>query len=330
MDLMLPLPVRVSKITPAPLSNTASARSIFSGALRSLARSGDHFAWDITISQASDKESFPMRAALRNIRAGLRGQANRIWFADPSYKLRGSFPAGELLVNGSFDRGTVGWSASNAALSVADGYARVQNTAAFGCIYQSAAIVNGAAYVVRALVYPGSQPLGVVDAGSTAGSSSYFSSGSISGSLLYAQVFTAGGTSFFTSLFCDTANTGDFIHFLFASASRCALVNGGSQTGANLNITNMPVSTNGLLLPGDRVQIGTQLNTVVAPLNSDSSGNGYLQCAVPWRVSPPAAAGVIIDKPMTRCVLTNISDGWDESPGGFADFELQIEESLDA
>lgn len=334
MDLLLPLPIRVSKITPAPLSNTAGSPSVFSGALRTLQRGGDRFSWNITVSQASDKEAFPMRAALRNIRTALRGQANRIWFADPSYKLRGSFPTGELLVNGNFDRGAAGWSTSNAALSVADGYARVQNTTTGGGVILNAnavPIVSGPSYVLRALLYPGNIQSWAVIGGPTAVSTSYVASGALTAPGLFIAAFQASGTTFFIGLQCVSALVADFVHFLYASLSRCALVNGGSQTGPNLNITSLyPTSTNGLLLPGDRVQIGTQLNTVVAPLNSDGFANGYLQCALPWRSSPANLAPIIIDKPMARCVLANISDGWDESPGGFADFNLQIQESLDA
>lgn len=326
----MPLPVRVSKITPSILSNTALSRSIFSGATRTLGRSGDRYGFDVTVSQASDKESFPMRAALRNIRAGMRGQANRLWLPDPSYKLRGSFPTGELLVNGTFAQGSTGWTTSSATLSVADGYARVQNSAAAnGAIITAAAIpiVSGVAYVVRALAYPGIVSSWFLNAGATSGSTSYFTSSAAQG--LFIGQLTASGTTLWITLACGTAVVGDFVHYLYASVSRCALVNGGSQTGPSLNIQALPISTSGLLLPGDRVQIGTQLNTVVAPLNSNGSGLGLMQCALPWRVSPANGAAVIVDKPMARCVLTSNTGSWDETPGGFADFEFVLEESLD-
>lgn len=333
MDLLFPVPVRVSTITPAPLSNTASGRSIFSGALRTLGRAGDRFGFDITVSAANDREVFPMRAALRNIRSGLRGQANRLWFADPSYKLSGSFPTGELVVNGTFVQGAAGWSTSAASLAVAGGYARVQNSGAAPGLAGNAAaisIVNGASYVARAFSYPGNQPDWNFIGGTAAFGSTYFTAGLQTTTGLLAMPFTAGGTTLFIAVSCSTSVAADFIHFLWLSVSRCALVNGASQTGTVLRIQALPASVNGLLLPGDRVQIGTQLNTVAAPLNSDGSGLGYLQCHLPWRVSPANGAAVIIDKPMARCALTNITDGWDESPGGFADFEFQIEESLDA
>jgi hypothetical protein len=331
-DLLLPLPVRVSKASVASTSNTATSPSIFSGAQRSLARSGDYWAWDVSVSAASDRESFPMRAALRRLRLALRGQANRLWFADPSYQLRGSFPTGELVPNGLFAYGSGTWSTSGAALSVADGYARIQNSgAAAGYAVSAAAIpiVSGASYAVRALTYPGKVAAWAVNCGATSGASGQLASGAITAQGLYYATFTAAGASTFLSLLCNTSTSADFVHYLFASISRCALVNGASQTGANLNIQGLPTSSAGLLLPGDRVQIGTQLNTVDAPLNSDGSGLGYLQCTHPWRVSPANGAPIIISNPMARCMLTSNSGGWDESPGKTADFEFQIQESLD-
>jgi hypothetical protein len=358
MDLLFPIPARVSKVTPSIISNTAAARSIFSGASRTLGRSGDRFGFDITVTSANDRQAYPLRAALRNLRAGLRGQANRLWFADPSYSPRGSFPTGELLPNGSFTAAAAGWVTTNAALTVADGFARVQNSIATpGYVTNFSPILTsaGAAYVVRALLYPGNQAAWEVNGGTTLGAGDVFASGVVSAQGLFIWGFNGSGGSsptidsgtitidssitldadsgssdFFLSLLCGTSAAADFVHYLYASVSRCAVVNGGSQTGPNLNISALPASTAGLLLPGDRVQIGTQINTVAAPLNSDGSGDGYLQCTLPWRVSPASGGPIIIFSPMARCILTDNSGSWDESPGQLADFEFVLEESLDA
>lgn len=331
-DLILPLPVRISKVTPAANSNTAASPSIFSGAARTLARSGDAWGWDITVSAAMDRENFPMRAALRRLTWALRGQANRLWFADPSYSLRGSFPTGELVPNGRFEYGSNNWSTSGSSLAVADGFARVQNSGAVaGYAVSSSAIatVSGASYVVRAVTFPGNQAAWAVNVGATSGASAILASGALTSQGLFWGAFTASGASAFLSLLCNTTTAADFVHYMYASVSRCALVNGASQTGANLNIQGLPASSAGLLLPGDRIQIGTQLNSVEAPLNSNGSGLGYLQCAAPWRVSPANGAPVIIHTPMARCLRTSNIGSWDESPGKMADFEFQIQESND-
>lgn len=331
MDLLFPLLSRTAKVTPSFISNTAVGRSIFSNVARTLQRSGSHFGFDIMVAKVNNRDV--LKAALRNLRVGMDGQANRLWFADPSYRQRGSFPTGELVVNGAFAAGAAGWTTSNATLSVADGYARVQNTTtSAGVIDNTSAIalVSGVAYVVRVLTYPGSVAGWAVSGGTTSFSSSYFGSGGLSAQGLFIQALTASAANFFLSLSVNSTVSGDFAHFLWASLSRCALVNGGSQTGSKLNIQGLPASTAGLLLPGDRVQIGTQLNAVAAPLNSDGSGFGVLQCQLPWRASPANGAAVIISNPMARCILSDNTGSWDESPGGIADFEFQMEESLDS
>lgn len=332
MDLLFPLPARISTCTTSIISNTALSRSIFSGASRSLARAGDRFGFDIKIAAASDTAAVPLRAMLRNLSAGVRGQANRLWLADPSYSPRGSFPTGELLGNGNFAQGTAGWTPNVLAFSVADGYARLQNsTASVGFIFNQNAVslVSGAAYVARALVYPGNQATWIINGGTTGGSTTYFALDPITVQGLYAQSFVASAANFFLTLATGTNAIGDFVHYLYASLSQCAIVNGASQTGPNLNIEGLPNGLGALLLPGDRVQIGTQLNTIVAPVYSNGSGLGYMQCALPWRASPANGAAVIIFNPMARCILTSNTSSWDESPGKMADFEFTLEESLD-
>lgn len=103
---------------------------------------------------------------------------------------------------------------------------------------------------------------------------------------------------------------------------------GTSQTGASLYLRGLPVSTNGLLLEGDYVQIGSQLVPVAASLNSDGLGLGYLQLAWPLRTAPADSDPVIANTPMGRFVLTGNAGGWDERPGIVADFDFELEEDL--
>ena len=103
-----------------------------------------------------------------------------------------------------------------------------------------------------------------------------------------------------------------------------------SQVGNALHLKGLPASTADLLLPGDRVQIGTQLNIVTAPLDSDASGLGYLEFAFRLRASPADNAPVIIHQPFGRFIQTGNETGWDQQPGGVSNYEMQIEEALDA
>jgi hypothetical protein len=109
-----------------------------------------------------------------------------------------------------------------------------------------------------------------------------------------------------------------------------ATIANATQSGSGLNLRGLAVFNAGQLLPGDRVQIGTQLNTVTASLNASAVGTGHLQCAIPWRTPPADGDAVIINNPMARCVLTENVGGWSNSPGGFGDFDFEFEEALDS
>lgn len=103
---------------------------------------------------------------------------------------------------------------------------------------------------------------------------------------------------------------------------------GTTQTGSTINVKGLPASTNGLLLEGDLVQIGSQLLPVAASLDSDAAGLGALQLAYPPRIAPADNAPVIVNTPMGRFVAVNNSNGWSSRPGVFSDYELEIEEAL--
>jgi hypothetical protein len=105
---------------------------------------------------------------------------------------------------------------------------------------------------------------------------------------------------------------------------------GETQNGTTLHLKGLPPSMSNLLLPGARVQLGTQLNIVTAPLHSDAAGFGFLECGMRWRVSPSDNAPVIIHQPFGRFIQTGPETGWDQQPGGFSNYDLQIEEALDA
>lgn len=528
-DLLFPPHACISAQRVDVVSNTASARSIFTGATRTVDRGGDRFRWSITRSNASDRDGYAERAILKAFLAQARGQANRVWFSDPAYVQRGSFPATELLTNNTFANGTTDWTTDGrASLSVVDRVLRSTLTMAptVGTplfFRNSVSVTQYAQYVLRIAVSnadfsPGSWHAAFRDSGSVliASASPTSSLGITSVSTvsyestlrvdLRIQGFTglmAGryaespyislsrcalidngtnlllqsdefdtswtttrasiddqaavapdGTSTADSIIEDsTANNTHFVSqavtissaaldYAFtvalkagtrtwarvamqeASGSMVASVyvnlstgalgstateagwantrafitamgngwyavsvvsrktsaatsitaridlatannnnsysgdgssniyawratlaqssfptrlvqtttaasSGTSQTGKDFYIKGCPASTNGLLLPGDRVQIGTQLCEVVAPLNSDAAGLGYLQLAWPLRTPPANNQPVIINNPMARCVLTSNEGGWSDTPGGFSEFDFQIEESLD-
>lgn len=81
---------------------------------------------------------------------------------------------------------------------------------------------------------------------------------------------------------------------------------GTSQTGTALYVKGLPASTNGLLLPGDWIEIGGELKEVTAPLNSDAAGLGYLQFEPALVRSPANDDPVIVTDPMGKFLVSNI------------------------
>jgi hypothetical protein len=343
-DYLFPPASRMTTTRWDHVANTAASRSIFTGAVQTLGRGGDRWQVGVTVSNSHDtKLTYAERSALKSLRAILRGQTNRCHMADTGYQKRGSFPALEILANNTFASGTTGWSTSALFnLSAAERNltairVSVPSPQVAGTIITNTSAATGIAsvpYVARAFVVngKGNHTNYGLAIGSSSGGTQYVNTTGLTAGMLTTSV-VPGGTSLFIRVsdqqVTGTAND-DTLHVLYLSLSRCALVKGASQVGAGLVIDGMPTSTSGLLLPGDRVQIGNQLNVVWAPLNSNSSGEGYLHCATPWRASPADNAPVIIHNPMGRFVLTENAGGWDDRPGRWSDFSFNFEEALDA
>lgn len=115
------------------------------------------------------------------------------------------------------------------------------------------------------------------------------------------------------------------------SQTTSAATSGSNQTGSALYVKGLPVSTDGLLLENDQVEIitsqGSELKIVTAALNSDSSGIGYLQFEPPLRGVPAESAPVIIYKPMGRFMFAGDLIGWDNEPGIVTRASAEFEEA---
>lgn len=340
MDLMFPTGARFSHTGWEPLSNTASARSIFSRAVTTMARAGQSWRPTISTNNSTDRlNGYAERSILKAVRAALDGQANRIWIADPGYRRRGSFPTGELLANNTFANGTTSWVSSNAnlVLSAADRILRAYRAGVASDYSIQAAVattINGATYIARLMTHAGRGALDYrLQLGTSAGGTQLAADGGdVTAAGMRTLVAAATGTSTHFSVLDGTGSrsVGDYMDISYASLSRCILVNGGSQTGNSLNVDQLPVSTDGLLLRGDRVQIGNTLCMVVATLNSNSSGEGHLQLHRAPRAVPADNAPVIVHNPMGRFVLAENEGGWDDRPGQISDFSMTFEEALDS
>lgn len=340
-DYLFPPWVRSSQPVWTHVSNSAASKSIFTGATRSLARTGDRMRVELRVGSASDGKyaGNPERSAMRALLAKMQGQANRVYYFDPSYMARGSFPDGELVPNNSFGVGAAGWSAfASATIASLDRIIRAKRSATgarsgFASTSAFAGVVNGAAYVARAFVSAilntGGSQLLRIEADTVATTSGT----PIAGVGYRVLLVPSNGTTGVVRVYDNSTagvTVGDFFDVNWISFTRCAQINGAAQAGATIKLKSLPASTNGLLLTGDMVQIGNELHTLAAQLDGDGSGNGYLLLERPIRNTPADGDPVIITNPMGRFVLSSQENGWTDNPGIFTDFDVTLEESLDA
>lgn len=294
--------------------------SPFTGTARTYSRPGGEL---LTLRMDLPTLTADKAAALRGMLAKLRGGVHRVWCKDHGYVRRGVFPAVEMVSNGTFISGTTGWTTSNSTVTAADRRLRITLTATNGYAFQSVSCTSGVSYVCRAhtMNMTGSAGTGIyVDFGTPA--SLY----AVGGGLATVST-TASTTSGPVVIATNAASSGDAFESDYVSAARCALIKGASQTSARLLIDALPTSTEGLLLEGDQVQIGEELLTVAAPLNSNGSGEGYLTLHRPPRTTPADNAPVIIHEPMGVFMLAESENGWENVPGQFTNASVTLLEA---
>lgn len=231
-DMIFPPWLRISGGRYDFLSNTAASSSIFTGATRSVGRTGDRVKVAINTQNASDRETDPNRPLLKAIRAGLRGQANRIWYTDSAYRPRGSFPAAELLSNNTFGSGTTGWSSGTKySFSVDARLGRMQridgNSSDTSALLQSVSVTQYLPYVVRAMTLPGQGTFTQIGARVAAVDAALSTPGMTS---VVHVPLTTGAQNYGISDF-QTSGLMAGSHFLvpYLSLSRCALVDNGAN-----------------------------------------------------------------------------------------------------
>jgi hypothetical protein len=113
--------------------------------------------------------------------------------------------------------------------------------------------------------------------------------------------------------------------FLPAATTTTASTGTGQVNASTINIAGLPASTNGLLLPGDWVDINQELKQVVAPLNSTGDGLGVLRVRPKLYTSPAHEDPVAIGDPMGRFMISD-SISYDEMFGVYASLDLTLDE----
>lgn len=332
-DYTLPPDLVASEIEWRLFDSTAVFSSPLSGAVRTVSRPGNRWGARMVFRAVSGQD----RRRLMSLLSALRGRTNRIWFTDPAYTLAGSFACPELLTNNAAVSNTTGWTSSNAELVLsADSHLGLRlartGVVADRYVYQSAVTTaTSAPYAMRGIVLSGrGNARYSFRAGTTQGGSTLLNGTTRTAEAYYAETFTASGTSTHISYYdlISGRSAGDFQFLSWASVSRCALVNGASQTGGKLIIDGLPTSTNGLALAGDWFEINGELKRLTADLNSDGSGNGYLIFEPTLRASPADNTPIVFRSPMGKFLLAEESTGWSTRPGILSDIELNLIEDI--
>ena len=110
------------------------------------------------------------------------------------------------------------------------------------------------------------------------------------------------------------------------------------QSGGEIRVKGLPVSTSGLLLAGDRVDLNLadisgndkddlQFLICTADLNSDAMGIGILHIEPGLRAAPADNAPIVVLNPMIRAVPMVQNPQWTHRRPGFADFEIPFLEA---
>jgi hypothetical protein len=126
------------------------------------------------------------------------------------FSMGGGDPFGpELVVNGTFDSGTTGWTAANSAtLTVTGGVLRVVNGTIYGRAYQSVPTVAGQQYQVSIGIVGGDAGR-IARVGTTQGAATYANFVSTGGT----ATFTATSATTFITLMVDSESAGKYAEF---------------------------------------------------------------------------------------------------------------------
>lgn len=228
-DFIWPPSLRQSSVDWRIVSNSEALTSPYSGQYQTASRPGDRFACTVRVANASRTE----RRRLLALAAKMRGRGNRILLPDLAHQRAGNFPTGELLSNTEF-ASTSGWTpGADASLSATDGALRVKRTA-YATV--GAANVSMPGFTAIAHVpYVGRAVVGAIKGGANAivGPVGTLDTSRIDGnvntgySLAHALWPGTSGAFNVENGGAVDSIAGDYFEVDWASASRCALADGG-------------------------------------------------------------------------------------------------------
>lgn len=236
-DLIFPRGITIARNRFRYVDSTGVSRNPYTGTARTASRGGDRVGCSMDTAPAGggSANSQRERAQLLAFIVSMRGKQNRAYLWDHSYRIRGSFPASELLSNNTFASGTTGWSTgSEYSVSVQDQVARCVRTAVTisqPVLTPSAAptVTQYAVYAARAMLVHGRGSFGNVGLyfGSTSAGTDYGPGASYDTDF---GLYTVAGAAIATTAYptpVDLASSGlvagDYMSIPYISLSRCAL-----------------------------------------------------------------------------------------------------------
>jgi len=98
----------------------------------------------------------------------------------------------------------------------------------------------------------------------------------------------------------------------------------GVGTANMIQVKGLPVSTNGLLLPNDLVEINGELKLVMGALSSDAAGCGTLEFSPPMFRKPSDNDPVICGTILGKFILSE-NASWHNLYGAYADVDITLE-----
>jgi len=105
-------------------------------------------------------------------------------------------------------------------------------------------------------------------------------------------------------------------------------VSGANQKGRKLLTSGWNSSAEGVLLPGDHIEVDEYLYMVTAVADADSSGVAEIRLWPRLRTRPQGGAPITVDNPRGRFRLAERENPWEIRPGRFTDIRLSIREAL--
>lgn len=103
-------------------------------------------------------------------------------------------------------------------------------------------------------------------------------------------------------------------------------VNGAGQVGRNIIVDGWLPNTNGLLEPGDYIQIGDQYFMIMETLSSGASGNKSLSIEPAIRTSPADNTTVIFENPVLIARMADKNQSWETDALALGSYSFAWEE----